>query len=109
MSIKVNVDELAEQMERYGDAAFILSAAGESRPHIVQLRLTLVEGNLQTSPGRGCARNVAAQPELSLLWPAVEEGDYSLIVDGVGALSGPDEDPLLTITPTSAVKHRPAP
>ncbi len=108
MSIKVEISELSSELERYGSAAFVLTAPPAGRPHIIQVDLRLVDGVFLASPGRSCSRNVAAQPELSLLWPAFEEGGYSLIVDGVGALRGDEQALELVVTPTNAVLHRPA-
>lgn len=105
----MDVSDLGQQMDHYGNAAFVLTSGGDERPHVVQLSLVLRDGKLVTTVGRGCARNVAERPELSLLWPATQVGEMSLIVDGVGELSQDGEDTTLTITPTSAVKHRPAP
>jgi hypothetical protein len=42
---------------------------------------------------------------VSLLWPPVDVADYSLIVDGTATVSGSS----VRITPTRAVRHRPAP
>ncbi len=112
MSIKVEVTELAAELERYGNAPFVMTSSGEGRPHIIQLLVRLVDGKILTRPGRSCSRNIAVQPELSLLWPAFVEGEYSLIVDGVAELVGHDaaaDEPIqMIITPTSGILHRPA-
>ncbi len=112
MSIKVEVTELAAELERYGNAPFVMTSSGEGRPHIIQLLVRLVDGKILARPGRSCSRNIAVQPELSLLWPAFAEGEYSLIVDGVAELvdgdSAAGEAPQMTITPKSGILHRPA-
>ena len=58
--------------------------------------------------GRGLASRLSNDLALSLLWPAQEEGQLSLIADGTGVLSQDDADVLL-FTVTGAVLHRPAP
>ncbi len=112
MSIKVEVTELAAELERYGNAPFVMTSSGKGRPHIIQLLVGLVDGKIVARPGRSCSRNIAVQPELSLLWPAFAEGEYSLIVDGVAELVGDDavsdEPAQMIITPTSGILHRPA-
>lgn len=112
MSIKVEVAELAAELERYGKAPFVMTSSGKGRPHIIQLVIRLVDGKILARPGRSCSRNVAVQPELSLLWPAFAEGEYSLIVDGMAELAGgdaeSDEPTQIIITPTSGILHRPA-
>jgi hypothetical protein len=55
--------------------------------------------------GSRSARNVAARPEVSLLWPPFEPGGYSLISDGVVRDLG---DERVAFAPTRAVLHRPA-
>lgn len=48
-------------------------------------------------------RNAGANPTVSLVWPPVESGGHSLIVDGQAGV-GAD----LTVDVTRAVLHRPA-
>lgn len=109
VSIKVDIDELGPELERYGTAAFVLSSSGEGRPHVIELRVKLVDGKLVGSPGRSCARNVQARPELSVLWPAFEAGGLSLIVDGTGEITTEGDTSVLTVTPSGGVLHRAAP
>ncbi len=108
MSIKVELNELPNELERYGNAAFVLTSSGEGRPHIIQLLVRLDDGKFFARPGRSCSRNVLQRPELSLLWPAFEPGAYSLIVDGVGEITGEGDSLRIVITPSNAVLHRPA-
>jgi hypothetical protein len=55
--------------------------------------------------GRRTAGNAAAQSLVALLWPPLEAGGYSLIVDGGAAAA----DGRLLVEPTKAVLHRPGP
>lgn len=110
MSIKVSLDELADEIGKRG-AGYLLSAAGDGRPHVMHLRFDLDGARLRAAVGRSAARNIATQSEVTLLWPQLEEGGYSLIVDAEATIEGdPDGDqpPTVVVTPTGAVLHRPA-
>ena len=58
------------------------------------------------SVGRGTARNAAARSAISLCYPPVDDGGYSLIIDGTAAVDG---EATVRLAPTGAVLHRPAP
>jgi hypothetical protein len=45
---------------------------------------------------------VTARPAISLLWAPVEDGGFSLIVDGAGSVDGER----VTLTPEKAILHR---
>lgn len=110
MSIPVELAELAAAMERYGTAAFALTTGEDGRPHATHVPVTVSADGLRLVVGRRTAANVGARPGLTLLWPAVEPDGYSLIVDGTGAVAAAgDVDPVVTVVPTRAVLHRPAP
>lgn len=108
MSIKVELADLGQHLEDFGETGFVLST-GPDRPHIISLRLVLAEGRFSCDPGRSCAHNVEANPALTLLWPAPRGDGHSLIVDGVGQVLAMEGRSRLTITPQNAVLHRPAP
>ncbi len=110
MSIPVPVKELAEAVGRYGPAAFLLTGSDDSRPHVTHVAVTVDGASITCELGRKAARNSMARSLVSLLWPPVEAGGYSLIVDGEISVSGtPGEDAVGTIVATNAVLHRPAP
>ncbi|MGH3672104.1 MAG: hypothetical protein ACRDSH_15970 [Pseudonocardiaceae bacterium] len=105
MSIKVELQELAETLDRYR-FAYLLTIGDGARAHVVAVRTTLTNDALCiTDHGRTTRANIAAHPPVTLVWPPADPSDYSLIVDGVGSMRG-DE---LAITPERAVLHRPAP
>ena len=60
--------------------------------------------------GRTTSRNATARPLVALLWPPTTADGYSLIVDAsfvtAVEIAGGHE---LTLRPTKAVLHRPAP
>ncbi len=105
MSIEVTLRQLAETLTRYR-FAYLLTIGDDARAHVVAVNTTLANGTLRvTDLGRRTRANLAAHPSVTLVWPPASPSDYSLIVDGVGSLQ--DDD--LTVMPTRAVLHRPAP
>lgn len=110
MSIEVPVESLAETVARYGPAPFLLTTGEDGRPHATHVVVGVDGAVLRCDLGRRTARNGAAQPKVSLLWPPDEPGGYSLIVDGDMIVDGtPGADARGAITATRAVLHRPAP
>jgi hypothetical protein len=105
MSIPVSIDDLAATTAEYG-WAYLLTVRDDLRPHIVAVSPVWAADRLVMSVGRGTARNAAARSAVSLCYPPVTEGGYSLIVDGVAAL---EDDATVRLDPTGAVLHRPAP
>lgn len=104
MSVPVDVAKLANQLEAYGTAGYVLTVRDDHTPHIAHVTFTLADGELRCGASRTAAANVAARPRISLLWPPHEPGGYSMIVDGDAHVDG-DE---LVVVPTTGVLHRPA-
>ncbi len=105
MSIPVAIGDLAAATDAYG-WAYLLTVRDDLRPHIVAVSPAWEGDQLVMEVGRGTARNAAARASISLCYPPVEDGGYSLIVDGNAALAGDD---IVRLSPTGAVLHRPAP
>ena len=105
MSIPVAIVDLAAATGDYG-WAYLLTVRDDLRPHIVAVTPEWDGESLLMNVGRGTARNAAARPSVSLCYPPVEDGGYSLIVDGEATA---DDDATVCFTPTGAVLHRPAP
>ncbi len=103
MSIPVDLDRLAATIEEFG-FAYLLTVSDEMRAHAVATTPQWIDGALAMDVGRRTAANAIARPNLSLVWPPVEVGGYSLIVDGDASVDG------LTVSfrPVRAVLHRPA-
>jgi hypothetical protein len=104
MSVQVSLDKLAEQLARFGTSAYLLTVGDDGRPHSVAVEVAWSGSAFALTTGRSSTANLAARPLVSLLWPALEAGGYSLIVDGDGAIATTGA----TVTPTRAVLHRPA-
>ena len=108
MSIPVPLDELAAEVARRGPGYLVTTTEG-ARPHVVHLRFAVSGVELRAGIGRSAARNIAAAPEVTLLWPPVEDGGFSLIVDATGTVEpAPDDGATAVLTATWAVLHRPA-
>lgn len=101
MSIAVSLDDLRAEITKRGDAAFVITSSGS--PHVVSARIAWDGDALTAGAGNTTAKNIAAQPVVSLLWPASFD-DYSLIVDGTATAA----DGVLRVEPTRAVLHRSA-
>ena len=104
MSIPVAIDDLAAATGEYG-WAYLLTVRDDLRPHIVAVTPQWDGDLLVMSVGRGTARNAAERSSISLCYPPVVDGGYSLIVDGVAAVDG---EATVRFSPTGAVLHRPA-
>lgn len=97
--------ELAETLRRYG-TGYLITVGTNGKSHVVAVAPVLDGERLRVSDlGRGSRCNLPDNPAVTLLWPPREPGAHSLIVDGTAAL----DDDCLTVTPTRAVLHRPAP
>jgi hypothetical protein len=104
MSVRVDLDQLAEALADF-TFAYLITVGDDYRAHTVAVDPVLNDGRLDVGTvGRGTARNVAAHPDVTIVWPPREPGGYTLIVDGRGQLA----DTALVIMPTSAVLHRKA-
>ena len=116
MSIEVPIDELAATVERY-DFAYVVTVSDSGRPHLVAVRPTVSGDELTVSVGRTSLANATVRPEITLVFPPVDEGGFSLLVDatassGNGPTSGSDSgatSAVMRLTATWAVLHRPAP
>ncbi|MGD9705556.1 MAG: pyridoxamine 5'-phosphate oxidase family protein [Acidimicrobiia bacterium] len=107
MSIDVPIDELAATAERY-DFAYVVTVSDSGRPHLVAVRPTVSGDELSVSVGRTSLANATARPEIALVYPPVEDGGMSLVVDATASSSG-EAPGVLRLTATSALLHRPAP
>ncbi|MBK5221443.1 MAG: pyridoxamine 5'-phosphate oxidase family protein [Acidimicrobiia bacterium] len=109
MSVPVATDALAEQLDRYGRVAFLLTVSPDQRPHSVSVSVTFTDGELRAAVGGTSATNAEASGRVTLLWPSrpVDPG-YSLIVDGEARVERDGDGARIAVTPTRAVQHRQA-
>jgi hypothetical protein len=111
MSIPVPLDRLHDEIERLGPSAYLISIAGDGRPHCVSVSLSRRGDDLVMETGPGTATGVAQRPLVTLLIPPTEEGGLSLIVDCTAAPdptdgTGAQGRAIVRVTPTKAVLHR---
>lgn len=104
MSIKVDLDQLAGALGDY-PIGYLITVSDDHRAHTVAVDAQLNDGVLDVGAvGNSTRRNTLAHPDVTVLWPPLEPGGYSLIVDGRGELL----DDSLRVIPQRAVLHRPA-
>jgi hypothetical protein len=104
MSIAVELDELADKTAEFS-WAYLLTVRDDQRPHVVAVTPEWHGDSLTVTVGRGTAANAAARPALTLCYPPPDHTGLSLVVDGEATVDGE----VVTIRPTWAVLHRPAP
>jgi hypothetical protein len=102
MTVPVGLDQLRAEAAKYGDTPYLLTMSDDGRPHAVSVRVSWDLAELKLPGGSRSRSNASARPDVTLLWPAVEDGGFSLIVDGSASVEA-DE---MVIRPVSAVLHR---
>jgi hypothetical protein len=107
MSIKVDLQELADQVTERG-AGFLITTGDDGRPHTTQVIFEIDGQTLRAPAGRKTVRNIVARPLVALLWPPATPGDYNLIIDGSAAAVEVDDDGkgYAVIEATHAILHR---
>jgi hypothetical protein len=105
VSVPVPLAELAAAVHARGPG-YLLTVGDDLRARISALEARVVLGEVVAGgAGRGARANLTARPDVTLLWPPLEPGGMSLIVDGRARL----EDDVVVVAPTWAVLHRAAP
>jgi hypothetical protein len=104
MSVKVDLDQLAEALADF-TSAYLITVGDDYRAHTVAIQPVLADGVLYVGTiGKSTRSNASAHPGVTLVWPPREPGGYTLIVDGRGRAT----DDGLQVVPSRAVLHRPA-
>jgi hypothetical protein len=102
MSVKVDLDKLADTLADYG-LAYLITVGDDFRAHTVAVVPAIEDGALTIGPlGNTTRRNAAAHTEVTLVWPPREPTGYSLIVDGTAEVTADG----MRLTPSRAVLHR---
>lgn len=102
MSIPVELEALAGEVAASGPVAMLVTVNEDDRPHAVAVEVTWDGRRLRTGAGSRTAANVGRRPGVSLVWPTLVPGEYSLIVDGTGEVAGSE----VVVAPERAVRHR---
>ena len=98
----MELEALAEQVSIEGPHALLVTVNEEDRPHAVAVEVTVDAGRLRAGAGSRTAANITRRPGVSLVWPSLVPGSYSLIVDGDAAVDGAE----VVVEPSRAVRHR---
>jgi hypothetical protein len=100
MSVKVDLDRLADELANY-TYAYLVTVGDDFVAHTVAIEPVLADGVFDVGPvGGKTGRNLSAHPTVTLVWPPGERGGYTLIVDGHANGS--------EVKPDRAVLHRKA-
>ncbi|WP_121255707.1 pyridoxamine 5'-phosphate oxidase [Nocardioides ferulae] len=92
MSIPVDVAELATTLADYG-SGYLLTVSSAGRVKVVSAAPRFVDGSLLvTAPGSGSITNIERNPAVTLLFPPVQPGGHTLLVDGIAALPTRDDE-----------------
>jgi hypothetical protein len=106
MSIVVDLQRLRQEISRFDSVPYLLTVTGDGRPHAVAVTLGWEDDDLTAEVGSRTASNAVERASVSLLWPPVEPGGYSLIVDGTARVTTAAGVGRVTIEPSTAVLHR---
>jgi len=102
VSVPVDLEALESTATVLGAEALLVTVSDAATPHVVSTLVRWRDGAIETGAGRRTAANIEVHPAVTLLWPAVHDGAYRLIVDGDASVAGET----VTVTPTFAVLHR---
>jgi hypothetical protein len=102
VSLPVSLDALRGEIAAYGPEAYVLTVGDDGRPHAVLAQVEWEGDVLIAGVGNTTVRNTTGHPWVSLLWPRLEPGGYSLIVDGSAEVG----EGRLRVNPSKAVLHR---
>lgn len=104
MSVKVDLDRLADVLADFG-FAYLITVGDDYRAHTVAVDPVFGEGRLDVGTvGRHTRENTVRHGDVTIVWPPTSPGGYSLIVDGRAHQAGES----VSIEPIKAVLHRKA-
>lgn len=109
MSIEVPISQLSDDVDRH-PFGYLITVGDDRRSHVVALRPMVLTGADApvlrfTTGSRRASTNVGRHPDVTIVFPPLDEGGMSLIVDGT-ADAAPGH---IDVTPARAVLHRAAP
>jgi len=109
MATAVELRDLGTAMRERGGLAYVLSVTDRATPHVVQAEIRWDGQQLIAVVGARTAEHARCRSQLSLLFPARNPEDYSLIVDAVATAITETGSFELALSPARAVLHRPGP
>jgi len=104
MSIIVGIPELAAAVAQR-PWGYLLTVGPDLRVHALAVVASYEGGRFEITAGRSTCSNATERPDVTMLFPPLDEGGMSLIVDGTAEVEGAT----VRVTPTGAVLHRAAP
>jgi hypothetical protein len=106
MSVPVPLDELPATIERFATNPYLVTVSPDGRPRTTSVTVEWHRELLRVGAGRRTTENVSANDAVALLWPAPQDGEHALIVDGWGAVyDSPETNLVIFIQPGKAVLH----
>ena len=110
MSIPVDVADLAKALDDFG-AGYLLTVSAEGRVKAVTVEPRVEDGVVVVpGPGKGSTANIAANPDVTVLFPPREHHGFTLLVDGTATVEGgPDGIARITRPPPSCTAPRRTP
>ena len=111
MSSPVVPTRLEAAARERGSLAYVITVGEDGAPHVVNADVDVSGGELRAVVGARTGTNARSRARVSVLFPARDEADYSLIIDGAAEVDATEDDRSfrLRLTPTRAVLHRPVP
>lgn len=103
MSIPVALPELVATLAVY-PWGYLVTVGDDLRAHSLAVPTNFDGRALRAAGGRSAQHNIAARPEVTMVFPHPVPGQHSLIVDGTATV----EDDMIVIVAVHAVLHRPA-
>jgi len=105
VSVRVELDEVREQVAACRSCAYLMTVTDDGRPHAVSVDMVWQGDELVGGAGRRTAANAERSPQVSILWPQSGRDGYALIVDGTAEVRPGDDEAAVAVKPTSAVLH----
>ena len=108
MSIPVTGNDVPARLEEYGSAAFLVTGGGDGSAKGVHIPVVWDASAraFRCTPGGGTLRNLTKPGPVTLVFPPPGDGDYSMLVDGIGRVAGGE---VAEVEFVEGVLHRPAP
>ncbi|MGZ4678328.1 MAG: pyridoxamine 5'-phosphate oxidase [Acidimicrobiia bacterium] len=102
MSVPVELQSVPELVASLGPEALLVTVTPAATPHVVAVTVTSERECLRAGAGRRTAANLAANAACTLVFPAVRDDAFRLIVDGTATV----RDDVVVIVPSGAILHR---
>jgi hypothetical protein len=104
MSVKVELGELAATLADF-DSGYLVTVSDDGRSHVLSVWAEPTgDGLVVEGVGRHTQANAVVHPDVTLVFPPLQSGGYTLLVDGRATV----DDTTVTIVPATAILHRAA-